>query len=92
VNFLAAFVGEMMSIAALVLLVVGVMKVFQLARELREVKGLLSEIKRNMQVQNVAAARPDPQEPISPEDFVRAVHSQSYEEAVMEPPVLPPHS
>ena len=47
--FLQAIVGEMISLVAVVAILAGIIKVFQIATSLNEIKDLLTEIKRNTQ-------------------------------------------
>ena len=76
-----AFLGEVFSIIAFLLLLAGVYKVFQMSTDLREIKELLRDIKRNtQQVFPSRAPGGDAPGPISPEELVRAVHAQSFDE------------
>jgi hypothetical protein len=82
-----SIVSYLMSMATtffiLALVLAGVIKTFQVATEVREIKDAIQELRRNAQ----ASARPTPepadfgafrQNPPSPEELVRAVNSQSY--------------
>ena len=94
VDFVLGFLSSAMSIAILACIVAGVMKVFQMSSDLRELKDILHDIKRNTQVVTpvapaVAPATPSAG-PMSPEALVRAVHAQSYES--LEAEVFPPQS
>lgn len=79
-DFFGAFLGEVFSIIGFLVILAGVYKVFQMSTDLRETKELLRDIKRN--TQDVPARLPagDASGPISAEDLVRAVHSQSFDE------------
>jgi hypothetical protein len=59
----------------------GLMKVFQIASDVKELKDGMQEIKRNTQALGYLrpAMPPAPAGPLSPEALVRAVHAQSYE-------------
>jgi hypothetical protein len=80
VDFFGAFLGEVFSIIGFLVILAGVYKIFQMSTDLRETKELLRDIKRN--TQDFPAHRPagDASGPISPEDLVRAVHAQSFDE------------
>jgi hypothetical protein len=81
VDFFGAFLGEVFSIIGFLVILAGVYKVFQMSTDLRETKELLRDIKRN--TQQVFPAHPpagDAAGPISPEELVRAVHAQSFDE------------
>jgi hypothetical protein len=47
IPFLQAIIGEMITLVAVMAIVGGVMKLFQIATSLNEIKDLLTEIKRN---------------------------------------------
>ena len=95
-DFVLGFLSSAMSVAILACFVAGLLKVFQISSDLRELKDILHEIKRNAAAVNTvaAAAAPaplaDPAGPLSPEALVRAVHAQSYES--LEAEVFPPQS
>jgi hypothetical protein len=87
VDYFGAFLGEVFSIIAVLIICSGVYKLFQMSGDLREVKELLQDIKRN--THTVAPARPSG--PMTPEELVRAVHSGSYDDSVpLEPTVVSP--
>jgi hypothetical protein len=92
VDFVLGFLSSAMTIAILACIVAGVLKIFQISSDLRELKDVLHEIKRNTQVmspvQPVQPEPPQPAGPLSPEALVRAVHAQSYES--LEAEVFPP--
>jgi len=98
VEFVLGFLGSAMNIAVLACIVAGVIKLFQMSADLRELKDVLHDIKRNTQAMSpvlpaVAPAAPPvtpPGGPMSPEALVRAVHAQSYES--LEAEVFPPQS
>lgn len=81
------FLGGVTSLFGFLLLLAAVYKVFQMSTDLRETKELLQDIKRN--TQDLLPRRPAESYsgPISPEELVRAVHAQSFEDAVS--PELP---
>jgi hypothetical protein len=105
VGFLAAFIGQIISLVIFGLMVAGVMKVFQMAGDMREMKELLRDIKRNTSlgpatssvttpapVAQPAAGGFSPQ--MTPEELVRAVHAQKFSDddfPALEPTVLPPN-
>jgi hypothetical protein len=80
VDFFGAFLGEVFSIIGFLVILAGVYKVFQMSTDLRETKELLRDIKRN--TQDFPAHPGQSSGPISPEDLVRAVHAQSFDDAV----------
>lgn len=92
-DFFGAFLGEVFSILAFLIICAGIYKVFQVSTDLREIKGLLADIKRNTQGFGMpSTARPAPG-PMTPEELVRAVHSGAYDESVpLEPTVIPPNA
>ncbi len=97
-DLVVGFLGSAMNIAILACIVAGVLKAFQIASDVRELKDILHDIKRNTQavspvVPAVVPASPavePPGGPMSPEALVRAVHAQSYES--LEAEVFPPQS
>ncbi len=93
-EFFGAFLGEVFSILAFLIICAGVYKLFQMSVDLREMKGLLGDIKRNMYT--FPAPSPEPRSssgPMTPEELVRAVHAGSYDDsAPLEPTVIPPKS
>jgi hypothetical protein len=90
VGIAQAFIGDIVSIILFVLVTTGVMKVFQIATDVHEMKDALLDIKRTTQdavalpVAAQQAAQPpvlESQRPvITPEELVRAVHSRAYRE------------
>jgi hypothetical protein len=84
VDFVPVLLSSAISVVLFLLLVAGVVKVFQIATDLRELKDVLQDIKRNLQdtKQSLPTA---PAGPLSPQELVRAIHAQSYEEAVADP-------
>jgi hypothetical protein len=104
VGLAQAFIGDIVSIILFVLVATGIMKVFQIATDVREMKDALLDIKRNTQdavalpVAARQAAPPpglEPQRaPMTPEELVRAVHSRAYRDddySALEP-TAPPRS
>ena len=69
----------------------GLIKVFQISADVRELKDIIHEMKRNnLGLGAVRPAQQLPTAPLSPEALVRAVHAQSYES--LEENVYPPQS
>jgi hypothetical protein len=93
VEMVQALFGDMIMIVLFILVAAAVMKVFQMASDMRDVKNALLDIKRNTndvfvpRAPQQAAPAPGP---ISPEELVRAVHARSYKED--EFPALEPSS
>lgn len=84
-----AFIGDIVSLIMFALVVAGVMKVFQIAGDLREMKDFLRDLKRNAaQVPAPLAAAAPAASPVegtvslrptmTPEELVRAVHAQRF--------------
>jgi len=79
-NAVSDFLGAGTTFVMFALVVAGVMKLFQLATDVREIKGVLTDIRRNTQdsarLPSVAAlgASGVP----TPEELVRAVHAQTF--------------
>jgi hypothetical protein len=88
-----AFLGAVINILMVALVVAGLLKVFQMAGDLREMKDVLKDIKRNTAqipppvsaVATVASAEParssspiPPTPAMTPEELVRAVHAQKF--------------
>jgi len=79
-----AFIGDIVSIVLFVVLVAGIMKVFQMAGDLREMKDILRDIKRNTSQVGTplaaagATAAPVAPGTLTPEELVRAVHAQKF--------------
>jgi len=91
VDFLSAFLGEVFSILAFMMIAAGVYKLFQVSSDLRDIKGLLGEIKRNTYSLAPATQDAGPSGKMTPEELVRAVHAGSYDDSVpLEPTVVPP--
>jgi len=76
------FLGAGTTLAMIALIVVGVMKLFQLASDVRDLKGVLQDIRRNMQ--GSASLPATPALGVSgvptPEELVRAVHAQNFDD------------
>jgi len=70
------------SIIGFLVILAGVYKVFQMSTDLRETKELLRDIKRNTQDFPARHLTGEASGPISPEDLVRAVHAQSFDDAM----------
>jgi hypothetical protein len=93
------FLGSVNNLLVLFLAVAGVWKLFQIAADMRELKEVL---KRRSDVQTFSPPPPVPGStyssgPLSPEDLVRAVHAQSFDDGspvfelpALDPVVLPP--
>jgi hypothetical protein len=65
IPFLQAIIGEMITLVAILAILGGVMKLFQIATSLTEIKDLLTEIRRNTRDYSSAgdsAAQPYPSE------------------------------
>jgi hypothetical protein len=78
-----AFFGDILSIVLFALLAAGIMKIFQVASDVREMKDAVLDIKRNTQdiPLPVPARQAAPQSgPISPEELVRSVNASSYKD------------
>lgn len=89
--------GDAINIVLFVLVVAGVMKIFQMAGDVRELKETLVEIKRSSQdiPLPIAARQASVPPPMTPEELVRSVHSQRFsddEYSALEPTVMPPQS
>ena len=100
-DFLQAAIANVLSLVAFGCVIAGVMKCFQIANELGEIKQVLKEIRRNTEgapVTSPAAVHAvSPAAPAqSPEKLLRALDAESYAEAihrelsVQPPPVLQP--
>lgn len=80
-NSLPDFLGAGTTLAMFALIVAAVMKLFQLASDVHELKDALQDIRRNTQ-QHVAPSLGAPALGASgvptPEELVRAVHAQSF--------------
>jgi hypothetical protein len=104
VGIAQAFIGDIVSIILFALVATGIMKVFQIATDVREMKDALMDIKRNTQdavalpVARQHAAPPTASElqrpAMTPEELVRAVHSRAYrdDEFSSLEPTAPPQS
>jgi hypothetical protein len=95
VEFVQSFVGDVASLVVFVLLIAGTMKVFQMSTDMREIKDILKDIKRNTQQVAMAApaAAPAMGNQVTAEELVRAVNAQNFsgdEFPVLEPVVIPP--
>jgi hypothetical protein len=92
VDILPALLGSATTLVLFLCLAAGLMKVFQIASDLREMKDVLQDIKRNTQdvaMHPVSA----PTDPLSPEALVRAVHARSDLDALtLESAPVPPQS
>ena len=84
------FIGGMANIMVLFLVVAAVWKVFQMSTDVRELKGILKDIKRNTE----SSSSPAPAErgPLTPEELVRQVHAQTFDDdaPALNPTVMPP--
>ncbi|HEX5430741.1 MAG TPA: hypothetical protein VFW83_02145 [Bryobacteraceae bacterium] len=99
-EFLPTFLADVTGLLIFALIASAVMKLFQIATDIREMKTALQGIQRSGQgLASAALAARAPAASaaaISPEELVRAVNAQSYEEAVAEEPaaldplVIPP--
>lgn len=94
-ELLPAFLADVTGVLIFALVAAAVMKIFQIATDIREIKGALQEMKRTAQALASAPltsrAMGAPASSLSPEELVRVVNAQSYESAVaMEPVVIPP--
>ena len=68
-----AILGTLVSIVIYAVILMGVIKLFQIATDLSEIKDLLHDIKRNTQ----DAALPGLSAPPSPESLLHAVNAES---------------
>jgi hypothetical protein len=80
---IADFLGAGTTLAMFGLIVAAVMKLFQLASDVRELKGVLQDIRRNTQESGRQFAAGTPGLTTNggvptPEELVRAVHAQSF--------------
>lgn len=66
-------IGTLTALVVYGLIVAGVLKIFQMHTELREVKELLRDIRTNTQLAPATSARVPYQ---SPEDLIRAIHRE----------------
>jgi hypothetical protein len=104
VGIAQAFFGEIISIVMFLLLGAGVMKVFQMASDIRDMKDAVMDIKRYAvdaptiaarEVTRTASPAVGTDRPLmSPEELVRAVHSGSYKDTEFSTlnPTTPPQS
>jgi hypothetical protein len=97
VEIAQSFLGDIASLVMFALLIAGTMKVFQMASDMREIKDVLSDIRRNTQRVSAPAASQaaGPASPMTPEELVRAVHAQKFSDdefPVLDRVVLPPQS
>jgi hypothetical protein len=76
-DFLQAALGSIVSITAFALLVAGVLKTFQIATDLGEIKDLLRDIKRNTQDYSAPASKPV--SAMDPEEVLRALRTGDYD-------------
>ena len=92
-DFLPALLSSATTLILFLCVAAGLMKLFQIAGDLRELKAVLQDIKRNTQDLGMARPASAPSEPLSPEALVRAVHAQSEADSLtLDPTVLPPRS
>jgi hypothetical protein len=93
VDILPALLGSATTLILFLCVAAGLMKLFQIAGDLRELKDVLQDIKRNTQDLGLARPASAPSEPLSPEALVRAVHAQSdLDSLTLDSTVLPPQS
>ena len=86
------FMGGIANIMVLFLVVAGIWKVFQMATDLREMKGILNDMKRNTQSYAPPAPAPAASNELTPEELVRRVHAQTFDDdtPALDPTVMPP--
>ncbi len=92
-DLLPALLGSATTLILFFCVIAGVIKIFQISTDVRELKDVLQDIRRN--TQDLGVARPASPEagPLSPEALVRAVHAQSdIDSLTVDPSVLPPRS
>ena len=93
IPFLQAIIGDMISVMAVVAVLAGIYKVFQMAASLNEIKDLLADIKRN--THDISSPAPEgaswsESEADSTESLRHAVDSQSGEDQQAQPSLLEP--
>ena len=81
-NFMQLAVGQVISLIVFGLLVAGVLKAFQMAADLGEIKDLLRDIKRN--TQDVSAERASESSP----NLMQAYSDAEFEETLSPPPQI----
>ncbi len=92
-DFLPALLGSATSLVLLLCVGAGLMKLFQIAGDVRELKDVLHDIKRNSQDLGSPRVMSAPSDPLSPEALVRAVHAESdVDSLTLDASVLPPRS
>jgi hypothetical protein len=93
VDLLPALLGSATTLVLFFCVIAGVIKLFQISTDVRELKDVLLDIKRNTQDLSVARPASAPSGPLSPEALVRAIHAQSdLDSLTRDQPVLPPQS
>ena len=80
-DFTGALLSTLGTVFMFSLLALGVMKIFQIASDLRDLKDVLQDIRRNTQDLRTPPVTSAAGGPLSPQELVRAVHAQSYEES-----------
>ena len=90
-----AFFGDILSVVLFALLAAGIIKIFQVASDVREMKDVVLDIKRNTQDIPIPARQAAPLlGPVSPEELVRSVNAGNYkdDEFPALEPTAPPQS
>src|SRR5580698_3545367 len=91
VDILPALLGSATTLVLFLCIAAGLVKLFQIATDLRELKDVLQDIKLNTQDLGVPHPPSIPSGPLSPEQLVRAIHAQSdLDSLTVDSAVLPP--
>jgi hypothetical protein len=85
-DILPVLLSSAMNVILFVSLAAALIKVFQIAADVKELKDGMQELRRNA----IPPVTPEPAGPLSPEALVRAVHAQSYD--ALDANIYPPQS
>jgi hypothetical protein len=76
---LGPIISGLITVVTYSLLMLSIFKIFQIGTDVKEMKELLKDLRRNAPLDQARQA-PAVSPPASPEELVRAVHAASYEE------------
>ncbi|HTS76723.1 MAG TPA: hypothetical protein VMG40_10995 [Bryobacteraceae bacterium] len=77
---LEPIISGLITVVTYSLLMLSIFKIFQIGTDVKEMKELLKDLRRNAPLLDQARQAPAVSPPASPEELVRAVHAASYEE------------
>jgi hypothetical protein len=86
VDIVPMLLSSGMTVILFVSVAAALVKIFQIAADVKELKEGMLELRRN----SIRPVMPEPVGPLSPEALVRAVHAQSYES--LDASAYPPQS